>query len=207
MKVIATTLVYNTPDLADAMRAQLPEIVVVDNGSTPPIAGAQVWIPENRMFSGGWNAAMDALAMQGAEYVWQLNSDVQGVSPDMLADLAQTAQRHALAVVTPAFNSPHGLFHSRGVGWRQVPWVDWTCPLVSLEAWRRVGGFDAQLVGYFADVDWCARARALGYALGVADWLVVQHLGSVTALRTGHVWDADDSYLVRKWGKRWTEMV
>jgi hypothetical protein len=37
--------------------------------------------------------------------------------------------------------------------------------------------------------------------------LQVTHLGSVTAQRVGHVWDADDAYLRAKWGKGWIDLV
>ena len=55
MNAVAFTLVYNTPDLADAMRAMLPDVRIVDNGSDPPIKDAWLRIPCNRLFSGGWN--------------------------------------------------------------------------------------------------------------------------------------------------------
>jgi GT2 family glycosyltransferase len=90
---------------------------------------------------------------------------------------------------------------------RVVPWIDWTCPLVSVELWREVGPFDEKLPGYYAEIDWCYRAYQAGCRFGVCDWLQVTHLGSVTAQRVGHVWDADDAYLRAKWGKGWIDLV
>lgn len=223
---IAATLVFSTPDLAEAMCRQIPDIVVVDNGSHPPIDGAEVRTTTNQMFTGGWNYLMrfaaedlldDTQAVRNADtwspdYIWMLNSDVEGVSPDMMRSLAQAAWGGSYAVLTPAFNSPHSVFAPNPDlvmlrRPRPVAWVDWTCPMVSLDAWRDVGGFDERLPGYFADIDWCYRAAQKGYRFGVCDWLQVKHLGSVTAQRVGHVWNADDSYLRSKWGKGWIDLV
>jgi len=207
LNVMAATLVYNTPDLADAMRAQLPDVAIVDNGSCPPIDGARIRLPDPRGFAGGWNDAMMALGHLGADYVWMLNSDVEGVTPTMLGELADVAEHYGYSVVTPAFNSPHAAFHRFAGGIRAVSWIDWCCPLVSMDAWCDLNGFDEQFNGYFADVDWCKRGRELQMKYAVCDWLDVHHIGSVTAQRMGHVWDADDSRLRAKWGKGWTELV
>lgn len=217
--VVAATLVYNTPALADAMRAQLPDVWIIDNGSEPSIEGSQISIASNRYFSGGWSDAMTDLRIMGAEWVWMLNSDVTGVSPAMLAGLVEIAQAwydvHGLAVLTPAFNSPHDLFwHHEGEtrAVRPVPWVDWCCPLVSVAAWERVGGFDERFAGYGADLDWCWRARQHGYMFGVSDRWQVVHQGGATAIPQGlagitHDVGAMDAALFDKWGRHWWEMA
>lgn len=209
MNVISATLCYNTPDLAEAMRAQLPGLLVIDNGSQPFLPGSVVRTPMNRMFAGGWNAGMKTLAQWDIDAVLMANSDTDGWTPQTIDLLARVMESAGYAVVTPAFNSPHALFHPvAGRSIRPVSWIDWTCPLVSMAAWRDVGPFDEQFSGYYADIDWCKRARDRGYRFAVCDAVTVRHLGSVTAQRIGHIWDADDSRLCAKWGVRhWTEMV
>jgi GT2 family glycosyltransferase len=199
MKVIAATLIYNTPELADAMRRQITDVQIIDNGSTPALMDADVR-QGNLGFVRGWNEYMRTV---NADYVWMLNSDVEGVNDNMMQVLARNAQVFGMAAITPAFNSPHALFHSRPHEPhipRLVSWADWTCPLVSVKAWRDLVGFDEQSSGYFADVDWSHRAHLRGEVLGVCDWLQVHHLGSKTALQVGHVWDANDEWLRHKWG-------
>lgn len=207
MNIVPATLVHNTPDLADAMQLQLPGVIVVDNGSEPSLLGAHIWLPRNRGFAGGWNDAMVGLYQMGAGWVWMLNSDVSGASPDMMRAMADAAKAGGYDVVTPAFNSPHAVFHSHFRGLRSVSWIDWCCPLVSMAAWIAVGPFDERSTGYFADVDWCHRARMLGMRFAVSDACQVTHAGGETARRMGHTWDADDGWLREKWGRRWTELV
>jgi GT2 family glycosyltransferase len=207
MKVIAATLIYNTPSLVNAMRNQVTDIVIIDNGSTPAIVDADVR-QDNLGFVRGWNEYMRTV---DADYVWMLNSDVVGVNDSMLHALADAANSFEFAAVTPAFNSPHSLFHPHlldYIGPRFVGWIDWTCPMVSVKAWRELGGFDEQATGYFADVEYCYRARLMGEMFAVCDWLTVHHLGSKTALQVGHTWDADDTWLRNKWGVRsWTDLT
>lgn len=212
---LAATLVHNTPDLAARMREQLPDVLVIDNGSHPPIDGAHISLPLNRGFVGGWNEAMRRIVAErpDVDYVWMLNSDVEGVSVEMGLELWMDCVYDEHAVSTPVFNSPHQAFSQQAANMfaqtlRAVSWVDWCCPMVSVEAWKKVGEFDPASTGYFADVDWCRRARDVGYRFCVSEPNVVNHLGSVTASRIGHTWSADDSWLCRKWGVRsWTELV
>jgi hypothetical protein len=207
VKTIAATLIYNTPQLAAAMRRQITGIAVIDNGSAPAIADADV-VQGNLGFVRGWNEYMQGV---DADYVWMLNSDVEGVNDSMMHTLAMVARVNSLAAVTPAFNSPHSAFHARPHEPylpRMVRWLDWCCPLVSVQAWQMAGGFDERSTGYFADVDLSRRWRDTGHSMGVCDWLQVHHIGSATALHVGHTWDANDEWLRQKWGvNSWQELT
>lgn len=46
---------------------------------------------------------------------------------------------------------------------RRVPAVSGACMVVTHEAWRDLGGFDARFLLYGEDVDFCLRARRAGY--------------------------------------------
>ena len=203
---VAATLAYNTPDLVQHLLTELPRCVVFENGSTKR-SGEAVVFPINYGFVKGWNIVMRYLAARGATHVWMLNSDVERVSSAMLKALLAVS-RCGYAVTTPAFNSPHTIFHPQGnAPWREVRWVDWTLPFVSVDAWLDVGPFDDLLTGYYADVDWCHRARQKGYRFAVLDGQVALHLGSITAQRSGIQWDADDKRIVEKYGVHWGELL
>lgn len=212
MTVIAATLVYNTPTLVLSMWEQIPSILIVDNGSQPPVGsfptGNIIRREENGLFTKGWNFAMRSL---DADWVWMLNSDVVGVNTNQLYAMIGDAPENC-ACITPSFNSPHGLFYRQGSSIREVGWMDWCCPVVRMDAWKQVGEFDEQFVGYGADLDWCHRARQLGWRFYVDDRWNIIHLGSKTAIQHGLQGQQGntaemDHLLVKKWGKHWYELA
>lgn len=169
------------------MRKQLPGINVVDNGSCPPIPDTTLRLEKNGYFVGGWIAFMKTVPPE-VEHVWMLNDDVQGVSYDMMQHLETNMKMNPrCGIMTPAFNSPHGLFWAQrgSVGIRQVPWIDWTGPMVNMKFWREMGGFDPDFYGYGADLDICWRGRKAGWYYCVLDTVSFHHIGSVSALRNG----------------------
>lgn len=211
MNVIAA-LCYGDK-LVDALRRQIPEIVIIDNGSRIPIEDA-IRLDANYYFSGGWNRAMRILRERYAcDYVWMLNSDVTGVHPAMFASIVEKMERIGCGVMTPAFNSPHQHMHKHFGEIRQVRWVDWTCPVVAWRAWEKVGDFDESMPGYGADLDWCRRAREMGITMFVDESFMVNHIGGVTAKTYGLVdvianVEQMNRELSRKWGVRnWSEMT
>lgn len=214
MNVIAAALCYKMPHLVTLLRQQLPSVYIVDNGSTPPLQNASYRIEENKLFVGGWNLAMKHIRQESnPDYVWMLNSDVQNISEAMLNSLVDAAEATQAAVVTPAFNSPHAVFHPQELfAPRKVHWIDWTCPLVSMKAWKLVGPFDDHVDGYGADLDWCKRARDAGFSFYVMDSLIVNHLGSLTSAAEG-ITDMQDfermnNFLCSKWHVRgWYDLT
>lgn len=199
-KAMAAVLVYNTPELVGRVRRRYPDMVIVDNGSDPPIRGAHVRIAENLLFSGGWNYAAHALS-GACEYLWMLNSDVSGARPEtadrMLARVAGPCD-----VVSPTFaGCPHPHMRGRGREVVRVRWVDWVAPLVRLAWFLEGGGFDEGLPGYGADIDLCYRRG--GY-LYVDPRERLRHLWGATVRKTGdrriHQTREARQYLVEKHG-------
>lgn len=195
----------------DAMTARLAQSIgatvhVVVNGCTYTGPGVKIWLQDNLYFTGGWNAAMDIL--KDYEYVWMLNSDVEGPTTEMFTALISQFNSDT-AVVTPAFNSPHEVFHPNGKV-HPTMWIDWCAPVVKMAAWNKVGPFDTNFKGYGADIDWCVRARQAGYNFLVSDHSI-NHLGSVTARETGE-W-AQNNYnematlLHQKHKRDWQELI
>lgn len=219
-KLAIAVLNYRMPHLLKSMGEQLAggpyDCYVFNNGGGGVLradwATVVSW-PENCLFSAGWNRAM--VLLHEYEYVWMLNDDLEGLSQDMAEYLVEM-WRPGLAAITPAFNSPHAVFHRRpfpdGKTWR-TSWMDWCCPMVCMDAWRDVGSFDASFRGYGADLDWCKRARLKGWEFMVVNIGHVHHLGSQTALAhglqgaQGNVAEMN-RLLKQKWGVRdWTQMT
>ena len=158
--MIAITLVRDTPDLVAAMRGMLPGVRVCDNGSKEPVDDAWMRIPENKYFSGGFNQAMQAIRNEGKyQWVWMLNSDVSGVSQDMLSGLVFMAKQMNASVVSPRVpSSSWGQMHP-GAFLSQSLFVDWVAPVVNVAWFVHNGGFDEQFLGWGADVDLCYRTQ------------------------------------------------
>ena len=201
------TLIYNTQELVEKLRAQIPDIFIIDAGSTIPIQGANLRYEDNRYWVGNWDRF---LRSTNADYVWMLNSDVEGVSKTMFDSLFSEMWDEDLFMITPSFNSPHSIFHKQtSYLTREVNWVDMTCPIINVDMYKKLGGFDLQFKGYFADVDLCYRARLAGLRMAVDDFEKVNHLGSYTVQKEDK-WEqanaSDNELIVKKWGKNWTEL-
>jgi hypothetical protein len=201
------TLIYNTQELVEKLRAQIPDIFIIDAGSTIPIQGANLRYEDNRYWVGNWDRF---LRSTNADYVWMLNSDVEGVSKTMFDSLFSEMWDEDLFMITPSFNSPHSIFHKQtSYLTREVNWVDMTCPIINVDMYKKLGGFDLQFKGYFADVDLCYRARLAGLRMAVDDFEKVNHIGSYTVQKEDK-WEqanaSDNELIVKKWGKNWTEL-
>lgn len=217
MKMCAAFLNYRRHDLAASMIQQLDgadyPIFAFDNGgglilNTPGVT--LISRPDNVYFTAGWVWAMEHMAE--FDFVWMLNDDVVEVRPDTLNVIVDAFPMGG-AVVTPSFNSPHGIFHRQGTGLRSVRWIDWACPVVRMEAWRKIGPLDCAFAGYGADLDWCRRGRDTGWEFYVNDDVEIHHLGSVTALSQnlqgiqGSVAEMN-RVLLKKWGVTdWIQMT
>jgi GT2 family glycosyltransferase len=212
---LAAFLVYNTPELMHSMVDQLGySCCIIDNGSKPPVPFREtmmrITFGENEGFTAGWNKAMRLFQGLEYKYVWMLNSDVQGVSPDMMAKLVQIMEwsHDGLLAVSPAYNSPHQHMHAYGDTVKPVDWLDWAGPLVNVNLFLELGGFDEDFTGYGCDLDLCKRAQARGLHLAVDQSLQFTHLGGLSEDTNGHrSVEKMNQLLAKKYGvKDWTEM-
>jgi len=166
-----------------------------------------VALPENRGYAGGNNAGIRAALEAGARAVLLLNNDAR-VAPDFLGWLlhVMNAVPRAAAVSGAILRSDHpdilehaylhvyfgyGLIRRHGVnalpgeGFDAVKPVEigiGCCFLVRADALRRVGLLDEAYFAYHEDVDWCFRARKLGYDIYYQPLSRVWHLGSRSTL-------------------------
>lgn len=91
-------------------------------------------------------------------------------------------------------------------------WVSGTCMLVRRACCEAVGGFDGALSSYVEDVDYCLRARDLGWRVGVVPAASVHGLGSASPLATALI-EANIVYLCAKRGgwsgglKAWSRLA
>jgi len=176
------------------LRERFPDIELVQTGA-------------NLGFAGGNNAGIRQALEQGADYVWLLNNDTV-VSPNTLTSLVCVAEGddrigmvgskivyydnptllwYAGAVLDPV--RPQRPAH-RGLREQDLGQYDTAgetgyvtgCSLLARRALlEAIGLLDDVFFLYFEDVDWCARARRVGWRLMYAPSSVVRHKESISA--------------------------
>jgi GT2 family glycosyltransferase len=184
-------------------------VVVVDNGSValegerlatefgPPVQSIR--LEPNAKVAGGYNAAIRWAAENHATHVLLLNNDTIVRDPELLTRLMAVTAPDIAAAGPIVLNADGSPFSAGGriqwaSGWSRharepvVPdgpypaeWLDGPCMLISLEAVRRLGGFDPVFVSYWEDVDWCVRAGQAGYRC------LVEPRASIVHLRGGSI--------------------
>ena len=163
-------------------------------------------LPENRGYAGGNNAGIRAALERGAEAVLLLNNDTV-VSPDFLPPLLwaldTSPYNGAVCSAIHRIDRPemldvayaevhlhqHDAVQLRGVNAlpgngfesrRQIEVAVGCSLLIIANALRDVGLFDESYFAYHEDVDWCLRARRIGYQLMYEPMSRVFHRGSGT---------------------------
>ncbi len=202
MRVAAVVVNYNGAPVTRACVDSLRQsegvelrIIIADNASTAAdrrelqeaYGGATdveiVDLEENRHFAGGVNAgALRALAGE-ATHLFVLNNDTV-VARDCVARLVATAEEFPGAGVVGPVLLDLGDRHPLSLGERYSTWslaiprtvlrVRSTGPGGSFE---RVGPYDEGLLVYYEEVDFCLRARRLGYQPRIDPAAVVLHDG------------------------------
>jgi GT2 family glycosyltransferase len=193
MKLSAVILHFETPDetarsVAALSRSRRPadEILVVDNGSRAPLAGASLRAPKNLGFSGGCNLGIRRALDGGAELILLLNSDTE-IAPDCLERL-ERALEPEVGIAGPKITDMSSRIESLGIHFSQrtgrmrnrttpgpIDAVAGTCMLVRREVFSAIGLLDERFFYGFEDVDLCLRARARGFRTVIVPEAGVRH--------------------------------
>jgi GT2 family glycosyltransferase len=179
-------------------------VLVVENGAPAhvPSDPDHLRLAGNRGFGGGMNAGLRHLLAEGCDRVLLLNSDAI-LEPGCLPRLTRALGNPALAAVGPVIlREADGHVESRGIsvdlasgrvrlvghgeasipgeGLISVPALSGAVMMIGRAALERVGPLDEDFFYSFEDVDWCLRARAAGFGLGVVLDARARHGGSWT---------------------------
>lgn len=186
----------------EAVRAQVEDVIVVDNGSSSaPVPGAGVhWIPlgENMGIARAFNVGISEARRRGADFVLLLDHD-SVPAPDMVgllvaAACARIEAGERLAAVGPrivdardAVDYPFvrlgwlANHHLRCAGGGELIACDFLISsgcLIPMQALEAVGNFEEALFVDSVDFEWCSRARDRGYSLyGVCEAELDHQLG------------------------------
>ncbi len=132
-------------------------------------------------------------------YLLLLNPDLR-LEPDAVAQMVRVAQSDSLCAVVaaklrlswaPAFLNgignqvrPFSYGTDNAIGhldlcqfddWHELPSACFAAALITPAAWKAVGAVDEYFAMYYEDVEWCYRARLLGYKVLAAPQAVIDH--------------------------------
>lgn len=161
-----------------AMRTADARVIVVDNGSDPPLPNA--WrLDRNLGFSAACNIGLE---LARTDAVLFLNNDIAAFRPDWLTPLLGALEPGVLVGAELRFD-PHGM-----VDGQAFPYLDGWCIAGMREDLLALGGFDEgfEEPAYYSDNDLCLRARADGMTLRAAD-VGLRHKLNATAGRSAEV--------------------
>lgn len=159
--MIVATLNHNLPDLTDNLVNQLKrdplfnqcELIVIDNGSSEPLAKSTTHrLDENIFFGGGINVAIDYFLSTDHDYLYFLNNDLVFHGPSFLTTSLKEAKEADAAVYSPSIiNASVEQCHWKqmwnwGKGLREVKWIDFQCPLLRRDILEIIKQYPNELI-------------------------------------------------------------
>lgn len=186
MNITVVTPWLNCPELRDgywqAIDAGLApddRVVIVDNGSSPPVEAptdSLIRLDSNQGFAAACNIGLERA---NTDAVLFLNNDVRLRDRRWLEMIRQELRPGVL--VGPDLR----ITRHTAVDGRIVPYLDGWCLAGLTEELRELGGFneDFEEPSYYGDNELCVRARAHGMKLVQCD-AGLRHLGNYTSRHT-----------------------
>ena len=195
--MLIATLNHNLPSLTDNLVKQLEydpsfknnwELMVVDNGSSEPLAKTTTHtVSENVFFGGGFNVVLDYFLNTNHEYLYFLNNDLIFHGPRFLQNSIREAKESDAAVYSPAIiNAQTSQCHWRqmwnwGVGLRDVRWIDFQSPLLRRDICEIIKQYPTELIlGWGLDFYTGIICENNGLKTVVSDTNTICHLTSQT---------------------------
>ena len=170
-------------------------IVIVDNGSQPPLIlpkHSQVEVlqsKENLGFAGGNNMGISRALEAGFSWIMLLNTDAV-LSAEALASLSQYIADHPeISILGPTLDEGKLLSYgganiakhldtriSTKGNQSNLDYIPGTCIMIRREVFENVGFLDESYFFSGEIADFCVRAQGAGFGLGIDNQALVQHL-------------------------------
>lgn len=183
-------------DRIDAVLAQVPSVIVVDDGSpagTVPVLperdGITVLLGEhNRGIASALNRGVREALRRGASHVLTLDQDsriLPGHVESALAVFSTAPAELRVGMVVPDLVDGRREVRARPIdGVRVVEEAIQSGAVISASCFREAGLFDERLVIDAVDTEFCLRIRSRGYAIAIADGTDLEHeLGALVPFR------------------------
>jgi GT2 family glycosyltransferase len=194
--MLIATLNHNLPELTDNLVTQLSrdplfkfcELMVIDNGSSEPIAkNTTHQLEKNIFFGGGINAAVDYFLSTDHDYLYFLNNDIIFHGPAFLSQSLREAKESNASVYSPTIiNASMEQCHWKqmwnwGKGLRSADWIDFQCPLLRRDVLELITQYPEELI-YGWGIDFYTGCITKRHNLNtiVSDNNTICHLNSQT---------------------------
>lgn len=195
--MLITTLNYNQPELTDNLVRQLSydntfnnhELMVVDNGSSKPLAKSTTHkLEHNSFFGGGLNIILEYFLTTNHDYLMVLNNDLIFHGPNLLKNILAEANDNDLGLYSPSIinTGADQCFWKQMWNWgtntvRHVPFIDFMCPVIRKDLAEYIDQFPNELyLGWGPDFYSGIKAEEIGVKVGVSDNITLAHLVSQT---------------------------
>lgn len=200
MRGISACIVTYNPELArfseclSAVAEQVEHVFVVDNGSNET-SGVEalcreydnaIFVPlgENKGIAAALNMGCTAADEKRCTAVLTLDQD--SVCEDGLVEklAAHLAKDVGIAAPWISYAGNEGYYDLPQDGPYEVEWTITSASLTSIDAWRKIGGFDEALFIDSVDRDFCIRLRRAGYRVVIDPATSLSHeLGDMRCVR------------------------
>jgi GT2 family glycosyltransferase len=194
--VLVVTLNHNLPDWTDNIVNQLSrdplfiqcELMVIDNGSSEPLAKATTHqLDQNIFFGGGLNAALEYFLTTNHEYMYFLNNDLVFHGPRFLTQSLREAKESNASIYSPSvINASKEQCNWKqmwnwGNNIREVRWVDFQAPLIRRDIAEKIQHFPDELIyGWGLDFYAGCIGETFGFKTVVSDNNTIAHMNSLT---------------------------
>lgn len=200
MRGIAACIVTYNPELArfseclSAVAEQVEHVFVVDNGSNET-SGVEalcreydnaIFVPlgENKGIAAALNMGCTAADEKSCTAVLTLDQD--SICEDGLVEklAAHLAKDVGIAAPWISYAGNEEYYDLPQDGPYEVEWTITSASLTSIDAWRKIGGFDEALFIDSVDRDFCIRLRRAGYRVVIDPATSLSHeLGDMRCVR------------------------
>jgi len=195
--MLIATLNHNLPELTDNLVEQLKrdsyfnkcELLVLDNGSSEPLAKSTTHrLDENQYFGGGFNVVLDYFLKETEhEWLYFLNNDLIFHGTNFLTTSIENATTSFADVYSPSvINASIEQCHWKqmwnwGKGCRPVKWIDFQCPLIHRRVLEKIQQYPLELIyGWGLDFYTGCVTEQNGWKTVVDDTNTICHLNSQT---------------------------
>ena len=194
--MLIATLNHNLPQWTDNLVNQMKrdplfnkcELMVIDNGSSEPLAQSTTHrLEQNIFFGGGLNAALEYFLTTNHDYLYFLNNDLVFHGPSFLTTSLREAKESDAAVYSPTIinASVDQCFWKQmwnwGSGLRKVKWVDFQCPLLRRDILEKINQFPDELIyGWGLDFYTGCVSEENNFNTVVSDNNTITHMNSLT---------------------------